>query len=348
MRKFITAVLAVLLLAGLCTTAAAAPEKLTVSAASVQTGQTVFVSVTLNEAVTADSLALTYSYDRATLTAIPESSQWSVKGVLDDFNNKNEGAWADKAAKSLNGEICLLAFRAKEDAKLADTKVSVTLSFMKNGNSVGKFDAKGTVSVTCGHFFDGWTYVDAHSHTRQCVNCKEVERGTHSWDAGVVKPHPQKPASSLKVFTCTGCGGTKELELSGVITKPEPTEATQEHTHEVTRPTQPLPTETRPEIKEPTVKDDAIPTTPEKTPDHTHSHEETTSYIDYNAPDHTHPEQTVPQIIPVETGEAEDLHAGHDHSTEQNNPKWVTALAVFGTIGVIGAGAVLAVKKKNW
>lgn len=350
MRKYITVALALLLLMGLYTTAAAAPEMLTVSNASAQTGQTVFVSVMLNSAVKADSVALTYSYDNTVLKAIPGSCEWSVKGDLDNFNNKNAGVWAVGSAKELKGELCVLAFQALQDAKLKDTKVSVTVSLQKQGKEVGAYKASGTVTLGCGHQYEGWTYKDPATHSRTCSLCGESTTGTHTWDDGVLQNNPQNAATQLKVFTCAVCGGTKELEVEAGHPLPDPTEATQpEHTHPpVTMPTTFPQPETRPvPPTKPAVTEPPIPEVTVPAQDHDHAHEETTvPYVDYNAPDHTHEAATEPMMEPVGSLAADDAHAGHDHAVQQNNPKWVTALAVFGTIAVIGTGAVLILKKK--
>lgn len=344
MRKCITILLTALLLLGLYTTAAAASEALTVSNASAQTGQTVFVSVMLNSAVTADSVALSYDYDNTVLKAIPGSCEWSVNGDLDNFNNKNAGVWAVSSAKELKGELCVLAFQALQDATLKDTKVSVTVSLQKLGKEVGSYKATGTVTLGCGHRYGNWTYKDLTTHSRTCELCGEGTTGSHTWDDGVLKDDSQSAATQMKVFTCQVCSGTRELEVAVGHPLPDTTETIQpENTRPlVTEPTTVPQPETRPVPSKSEATEFLFPEETVPAQDHDYTYEVTTvPYVDYNAPDNTHEAETEPMMEPVES-----LAADHDHAVQSGSPKWSTALAVFGTIAVIGTGAVLILKKK--
>jgi len=262
MKKIIVMMLCVILTCSLAVSTLAAGQGLTISSATAKAGDTVYLSVTLNEAVRGDSVGISYSYDSKVLKPLPAASSWSSNGVLQNFNNKNAGVWAVSSAQVLEGKICILAFEVKESAEFTDTVVSCSVTVMNNADQVGAYNAESTVSYDCDHSFSEWSDSGAAGHSRKCSKCKATVTESHSWDDGVQMTDPEDADKCILLYTCGVCEGTKQIDVPGNPrpTEPHPTEP--EPTQP--KPTEPKPTETLPpRPTEPAISPTIpIPTTP--------------------------------------------------------------------------------------
>lgn len=197
------------------TTVQAADAKITVSGASAERSQMVYLTVSLEGCDKANTLGISMEYDSDVLKKVASDCTWTEKGVLQDFDvAKNSGVWATKKAKDLNGEICTLAFRVKENAPIGDTKVACTVIVKKDSKVVGTYSAKGTVSVTCEHSYGEWSQKDGNTHRKVCKYCQYEKTASHKWDEGVVTKHPTENEEGVKLYTCDVCGGSKQAAIS--------------------------------------------------------------------------------------------------------------------------------------
>ena len=70
------------------------------------------------------------------------------------------------------------------------------------------------VAVCTGsHSLGEWTTVDENKHQSGCIYCDYKETADHTWDEGTVTTAPTCQATGEALFTCTGCGVTKNETL---------------------------------------------------------------------------------------------------------------------------------------
>ena len=345
MRKIISLLAALLLLSTLAVTASAAAG-ITMTDAVGKSGETVYITVSLAQAVNADQISVEYSYDAKILLPRQDLCSWKVQGALQDFNKvRPYGAWAAASSKQVSGEVCVLAFQVLPGVSFDGTKVACTLTVMNGGKVVGTHNAESAVRTTCSHSYGAWTSRDELVHIRSCSICKDEQSGVHTWDAGKQIPDPKNSSNSLLVYTCTVCSGTKQFVMEGVHTPATEPEQTQPST-EPTRPSniqQDATVEsTAPPATQPA--DPSIPPTdpftglPVTEPDHFHT-EPSINDHDYNDSDHVHT-TTAPQHIHVE----DDGH-DHDHTTEPAD-NTATPFVIVAAAAVLIGALVFFVKKK--
>lgn len=372
MRKFISLLAAILLLSTMALTASA-ETGITMTDAVGQAGQQVSITVTLNEAIKGDSVAVVYSYDKNILSFQKQpASSWALKNGVGDFGKykPDVGIWAPTAMGSveMEGTLCTLVFRVNSGVSFDSTAVTCTVSISNGGKIVGEYTAQATVRTACSHSYGAWTSRDEISHTQTCTICKEEQVKTHTWDAGKQIQDPDNSANSLMVHTCAVCGGTRSFVLEGVYTpatQPEQTRPSTDQNRPSTEQNQPTieqvqpPIEqtrpsniqqdatvesTTPPIQQPpatsTPATDPFTGKPVTEPDHFHT-EPTHNDHDYNDSDRVHPEATVPQNLPVE----DDGH-DHDHTTEPvDNTATPIIIAVAAAVLI---GALVFFVKKKW
>ena len=323
MRKMMILFLTLALVISLTGTVMAAENGLTLSDGGGQPGQTVYLVVKLNESVVGSSVGLSYSFDSAILEAMPGSSSWSQKGVLQDFDNKHQGVWATNGAKDLKGNLCVLAFGIRPDVNFKSTTVSCTVAIQNGTAEVGTYTAEATVSLVCTHEYGNYVDHGNIGHSRECNLCGGMQTSPHSWDNGIVKENPDSTDTDWKVFTCTVCKGTQTYEIpKSESGRPE---ETQSSTAPETSPTLPTaPSETQPEKPTQSTR----PTTPDQNEgNNSHqnngtsngsqnngnpngSHETESPWHDYNEP-HASTDAAGNVII------SED---GHNHTGEEKLP----------------------------
>ncbi len=66
---------------------------------------------------------------------------------------------------------------------------------------------------TGAHSYGDLTAVDGNTHKQVCEACGDAVVADHTWDAGVITVTPTELLTGLKVYTCKGCGRTKEEVL---------------------------------------------------------------------------------------------------------------------------------------
>ena len=210
MKKMISLVLALTLMCSLAVTAYAANIDVGVSSDNVSVGDTLTVTITLEETIPVSEDAYMMQgelhYDGSVLEFVSvergenyQSPYFSAaKHKKQDkvlFNyldmTANRGPVEFKA-----GTIVTVTFTAKEDiaADHVNTVLEFKNAYVQNaqGENVGDLTYKSSVSV---------------------LVCKE-----HTWDDGVVTTEPTCTTKGVKTYTCTfeGCGATYTEELATV------------------------------------------------------------------------------------------------------------------------------------
>ena len=251
--SILAVILAILLT--LSTAAMADENALTLSDASVREDETIYLTLRLNKSVIGDAVGISYSFDSAVLEPVLSSCTWSQKGTLSNFNKEHAGVWAISKATDLTGDICVLAFRVKDGAKLTETTVSCTL-VIKNGSiEQGTFTAQATVTYNCDHSYGSWEIGNEAGHIKSCVHCGSTAYQPHSWNAPESEENPDDPNHDWIVYTCQVCGYVHREETPKIEKPTEATQATEPVTDPTTVPTIPsmptMPPETHPTPTEP-------------------------------------------------------------------------------------------------
>lgn len=256
MRKLISFFLALVMICSMSIAALATEPVLTMEDMAVQTGQTIYLTVTLNQSITADAMGIQYSYDNAILEALPASSIWELQGLLSDFNQENSGVWASAQPQNLKGRLFTLAFRLKDGATLTETTVTCKVVFKNGDNPSVEHTVTGRIYTLCNHSFGNWKTDGIGTHVRSCTLCGQSQMESHKWDSGITTDHPTNEHLDLVTYTCTICGETRSVEVTGNNTTTLPTVPTQ--------PTEPTPTfppmETIPPQTHETVPPTTLPT----------------------------------------------------------------------------------------
>lgn len=270
MKKWMIPVLLTALLCMLASPVLADEEKMTVSDAQVQSGQVVFLTVSLNESVKGDTVGISYSFDSALLEALPAQCSWSRTGILEDFGTlRNSGAWTASASEDLKGELCTLAFLVRTGVFFEETTVSCKVTVKEGSQILAEYTAQSTIHMICTHQFTDWKDGGALGHIRTCTICSVQNTQPHSWDDGMITDHPTNPQLKIQTFTCGDCGGQKVEEILEDHSKPS--------IPVITLPQQSLPT--RPEVPNnpiptlPGVTGNSVPgATTQDGHDHDHTH----------------------------------------------------------------------------
>ncbi len=330
--------LAVLLLVSQPLTCMAADEPLTISNAQADPGEYVYLTVTLNKAVTADSIGIRYKYNTDHLKADPDLSQWGKTGLLSDFDVDDDdypgiGVWAGTSSEKLQGKVCVLAFKVLEKAAFTKTEITCEVTFKDGSQVVGEFSATGIVSATCNHSYGPWKTNGLADHERSCEKCGDSYVESHAWDSGVFSKIEGKPELNLLTYTCTVCKQTKEQQV--------PADSMQE--------------ELAPPENDKVVEQNKAPgqQTQKPAPDNQGSPAD-------DHTDHTHEDplhggisrdeiEQDPTYLTDDTDHDHDNvidHTGHNHNEPQGNPL-VNFIIIFVVVAAAVVAAVLFLKKKR-
>lgn len=349
--------MALLLIALLPMTAMAAQPELTVGQAEALAGETVYLSVTLNEAVVGDSMGISFTYDPQVLKLMPAISLWKPAGRIQDMGSLGDrGVWTSETAKTLQGVVCVLAFAIREDAPAQTAPVECTLTVKNGEDTVAVHTAQGSVKVLCAHVYGQWKNLGTLGHSRKCTLCGQGQTESHNWSIPVVEKDPKDPAMVITTKTCAQCGAkeeTRELYMG------------QELTPETTEPNLP-PQPEGPQSWAPTApesQESAGSTYPQWVPPYEDYNQSTVPTQPHSHEEHSHGTQWIPGAeIPGsvqdpaqegQTGETagEDAHQGHthDHSHEPaagSNP-WAVIIALAAVLALLVGGCFWIIRRKR-
>lgn len=298
MRKCVAIFLLMVLTCTLHTVALGAENELLIEDVTVQEGETVYVTWKLSQPVTADAVAVIFSYDKEVLKPLESSSTWAKEGLIQTFDMvKGTGVWTATQPVRFSSEVCSVAFRVITKEAHFDTKVTCTLRLKNGGKDVGDFTATTWVSTKCEHSFGQWSSNGSFHHGRTCTLCERKQSAPHQWDAGTTVNDPDNVNKRITTFTCEDCGEQKKAFhfVNEEPTHPGETEPEEDIS---TRPT--LPPETRPTT--PSENEITKPTNPSNNNNHTQTPTEDDDYDhDHTTPggnnhDHTHTQPNTDNI----------------------------------------------------
>lgn len=247
MKKITVFLTLLAIIAGMALTAFAAEPKLQISDASAKPGDTVYLTVSLTEAVTGDTMGITYTYDRTVLEVVSSACTWEQKGVLQDFGSYDDsGVWTSGKSQEISGDICVLTFRVKSDVNFTGTDVACTLLVKNGSEKVGEFTATARISATCEHVYGDWQDAGEVGHSRGCELCGGTQTASHDWDEGTRTPDPENSGLDILTRTCGVCGAVRTSQVPGeqegqIPTVPEGTDppVTEPPKNYMTEPTVP-------------------------------------------------------------------------------------------------------------
>lgn len=211
MKRFIMLLLTFGLLMSISVPCFAAENDLSLSETKGGAGQVVYMVVTLNASVKANTIGVQCEFDENLLTPWPELSSWGKTGVLSAFKAGNIGAWAGNAVEDMKGKLCVLAFQIKEKVAFSDTEVTCTVVLKNGTEEVGKYTAKGKILSNCEHKYGDWTSAGNLGHTRVCSLCGGKNTQMHQWDDGTEAPG--QADTTILTTTCLVCLEQKTTEI---------------------------------------------------------------------------------------------------------------------------------------
>ena len=383
MKRIMLLILSILLISALSLTCFATEDALTITDITAQPGETVYLTLMLNESVVGNTIGISYSFDAALLQVAPGSCSWAKEGVLQDFSKKGSGVWAGADATDLQGPVCVLAFSVAEDAVFTQTEVSCKLLVKNDSDEIGTYTAVATVKQGCEHNYSSWADNGEIGHVRRCKLWQAPQTASHDWDSGKLSEKPGNPDIKIKTFTCVVCGGTKQQEIaanSPEVTQPvQPPTSSEEETSVPTfptKPTEPVEGTTPPTV--PAIKPTApVATAPASQSGKEQENSQEATYRDYNADDvesgdhigHNHndplqagyiinpesAENQGPLILPAGTADNEAIIGEHDHGQANDHDHDTvgnaggsagSVAAVIGVLVLAVIGSILYIKKR--
>ena len=303
--------------------------ELAVSDSKAAAGQTVYLTVSIDQPLSANAVAVKCEYDTALLTAQPDLCAWETVGTLSAFQDGNIGVWAVEKTQELKGRLCVLAFGVKEGTAFSQTTVKCTVVLKEGSREVANLTAEGVISCNCTHSYGSWSGSEL-GHSRTCSLCGGVNTQSHSWDAGKSAQKPGDNTVTVITYTCTVCKQTRSVEKTA-------------DSHDQQTPQPSGPSQPGGQVDEPIRP--SQPTGPH--------------YPDHSTPQQTEPGQTV---IPGqdaghdhEQGQQEHSHQDtltigatdehdHDHSPSGEDP--VILWVILGVLALAVTAGVLFVKKR--
>lgn len=277
MKRMLSILLAMAVVWMLALPCAAAGEGITITNATAKPGETVYLRVALNEDLDGDSIGISYSFDSSLLKDQYRYSTWERNGTMQDFSYKKSGVWANSAAENLQGDICTLAFKVRDNAEFLETKITCYVTIKNDGQLVGEYTAEATVCVPCEHQYGEPVSDGVFGHSNTCELCGHKVTKSHEWQEKEQIEDPENEKLILQISECSVCGEQKET----------PVELKQDDTI----PTDPIhPTEPTVTMPEPTEPD--FPTKPQGNasqpggPDREPEHGDKENHVDDNRDDY--------------------------------------------------------------
>ena len=218
MKKIFSILIAIVLLCGVFVTPtyAAGNGSLSMTSASGNRGDSVTLSVNLNNNPGLVTMTIRVSYDTSVLQLTNVSNPGLLVGAQlnTSYGSPYTISWVDGATTTNNtktGTIATFTFKILDNATIGDS--AVTLQFVDSYDSdynENSFSAtSGKVTVNCKHNYGSWTKVNDTTHKHTCSICQKDETANHSWNNGTVTKAASCKETGVKTYTCTVCNATK-------------------------------------------------------------------------------------------------------------------------------------------
>ena len=200
-----------------------------IAADEVKRGEEITVSVSLENCAPLKSMAITPNFNKDVFEVV--SGKWLLDGegaLIANFNGVS-GATAFSKEVSLNGVIFEFVLKAKADAKLAASDITVDV-VIKNGNTAIAADVTGdSVGVACTHDFGEWTTTKeatcakAGEQERVCkhADCQvketqSVKKLAHTYGSYSVTTEATCGVAGVETKTCKVCGKETTREIAAL------------------------------------------------------------------------------------------------------------------------------------
>lgn len=212
MKKLLFLTLSFVLALSISVTCLAAENTLSLSGAKGGAGQTLYLSLELNETVTANAIGISCQFDTTILEAVPELSTWERKGILSAFEQDNQGVWAAEKPEQLQGKLCVLAFRIKDSVAFDSTEILCAIVIKEGATEKVNSTVKSLITGECTHSYGSWESNGLNTHVRICSLCGGRNTQTHNWDSGVEET--QADGKVLLIKTCNVCNAKNGTEIT--------------------------------------------------------------------------------------------------------------------------------------
>lgn len=206
MKKIISVILSVLLLAALAAPVAAdgsASMRLSASSTTLYRGDSFTVTVTLNNDQPVGRGGIVLSYDSGVFEFVGGSCNVSGATLAEVSAGRNGGVFALAEDRVVSGTIFTIEMRVKKGAAFGRYTISGTASMEISCSVSGT-----SVTVACKHSYGAYQKA-GDKHSRVCSVCGFEDVSAHNWDSGKVTVSATCNSSGEKFFTCTDCGATK-------------------------------------------------------------------------------------------------------------------------------------------
>ena len=213
MKKALSLVLCLLVVAALCIPAFAASASASASISGVPSELTKDATATVNVSLSGTptmSSALVQVSLGGGLELV--SGAWQKDGLKDFDLSMGHGVIALSGTGTLDGTAFSFVVKGKTISSAAQN-VTVNFTFKNGVSEVGTASASALVKVVCAtHSLGAYTNVNANQHTRTCSVCGYVETANHAWDGGSVTKTANCKEAGNKHYTCTapGCGAFRD------------------------------------------------------------------------------------------------------------------------------------------
>ena len=217
MKKVVSILLMLALVASLSVAAFAAGETGTVSVSTVEAnpGETVTVEVAIDTNPGVCALQIKVNYDETALV-LDEMTASGINGGV--WTVEKWALWDNTADSTYTGTVLTLTFTVKEGAEIGSYAVSVDVAAVNYDEEDVAFTATaGAVKVDCDHVWGEWTVVTPATCTtvgeekRVCtldadhVETREIPMLDHTWGA-------YEHDENGHWRTCEVCGTVSEVE----------------------------------------------------------------------------------------------------------------------------------------
>ena len=190
-----------------------------VSSVECEPGETIVISILLdnNPGFVSMSLSVTYDTSALTLTFCEYTDLIGGSVHSTNYTSPYTLTWENDLLTSnitKTGVIAYLTFLVSKDAEEQAYFINVSIPtdgvLDANGNTVSASRAVGTIAVSIEHecTFDEWIYYNQNKHYRYCDECGEKEYESHNWDSGEVVEEPSHGEDGKIEYTCIDCGYT--------------------------------------------------------------------------------------------------------------------------------------------
>ena len=205
MKKIISLLLCLVIMAASVIPVQAAYMGLSASASSVNRGGSFSVYVSLSNDQECGYGGIVLNYDSSVFTMTGGSCSVSGATLAEVSPGRGGGVFALAENRVVSGTIFTINFTVNPNAPLGTYTISGSASM-----DIGCGAGSTSVTVTCPHEFSAWKRVDAANHTRSCPLCTESETAPHRWNAGTESKAATCMETGIRTFKCLDCGETRD------------------------------------------------------------------------------------------------------------------------------------------